>query len=38
VHSHTILLYLGDGTLGPCGVDLAEEEPRHLINVDPGRR
>jgi hypothetical protein len=37
MHPRTILLHLGDGTLGPRGVDLAEE-PWQLVRMDLGRR
>jgi hypothetical protein len=38
MHPRAILLHLGDGTLGPRGVDLAEEEPRQLVRMDLGHR
>jgi hypothetical protein len=34
VHPRIISSHLGDGTSGPCGADLAEEEPWHLVHVD----
>jgi hypothetical protein len=34
VHPRVVPLRLGDGTSRPRGVDLAEEEPRHLVHAD----
>jgi hypothetical protein len=38
MHPCVVLLHLGDGTLGPCGVDLVEEEPWQLVRMDLGHR
>jgi hypothetical protein len=29
-----VLSHLGDETSGPCGANLVEEEPRHLVRMD----